>query len=113
MSSADRASQVAKEAKFWWERLGRMPITTAEIWDFARWRDDPACDAAFTRLEDQTPNTRGRFVVLPSPGGFSVIDTLTGEPAIFAKAQQTDISVEDANGIADILNLRNFRAEAN
>jgi hypothetical protein len=57
-----------------------------------------------------TPRSRGRYAVLPSPRGFAVIDTSAGKPAIFAKAEMVDIDVEDANEVAGILSLRDFRA---
>lgn len=103
-----RTSRAEREAKSWWEKLGQRSITTAEVRAFAAWRDDPANDAAYSKLEAQTPRRGGRYAVLPSPGGFAVIDTFTGEPADFAKVQQRGISVEDANDIADILNRRHF-----
>lgn len=103
-----RAARAEREAKAWWDKLGQSTITTTEVWAFARWRDDPANDAAYSKIEAQTPRTGGRYAVLPSPGGFSVIDTFTGEPATFGMAHQAAISVEDANEIADILNRRYF-----
>lgn len=106
MIDSDKTARARREARAWWDKLGRVPITTAEVWAFARWRDDPANDAAYSKLEAQTPRRGGRYAVLPSPGGFSVVDTFTGEPAVFATAPQEDISVEDANEIADILNHR-------
>jgi hypothetical protein len=104
-----RTSRAEREAKSWWEKLGQRSITTAEVRAFAAWRDDPANDAAYSKLEAETPRTGGRYAVLPSPGGFSVIDTFTGEPASFATARQVGISVEDANEIADVLNLRHAK----
>lgn len=101
-----RDARAAHEARFWWDKLGRRSITTAEVRAFAAWRDDPANDAAYSKLEAETPRTGGRYAVMPSPGGFRVVDTFTGEPAEFASAKQEGISVEDANEIADILNLR-------
>lgn len=103
-----RTAQANREAKAWWDKLGQKRITTAEVWAFARWRDDPVNDAAYSRLEEQTPRTGGRYAVLPSAGGFSVIDTFTGEPGAFANAQQVDIAIEDANEVADILNRRHL-----
>jgi hypothetical protein len=103
-----RPTRAEREAKSWWDKLGQKRVTTADVWAFGAWRDDPANDAAYSKLETETPRRGGRYAVLPSPGGFSVIDTFTGEPATFARAEQKGISVEDANGIADILNLRHF-----
>jgi hypothetical protein len=102
--------KAAKEAKAWRDRLSQKSITTDELRAFQAWLDDRANDAAYFELERTTPRSRGRYAVLPSPRGFAVIDTFAGKPAIFAKAEMVDIDVEDANEVAGILSLRDFRA---
>lgn len=103
-----RTGRADQEVKSWWDKLGQRSITTAEVRAFAARRDDPANDAAYSKLEAETPRSGRRYAVLPSPGGFSVIDTFTGEPATFAKARHTGVSVEDANEITDIFNRRHL-----
>jgi hypothetical protein len=103
-------SKAALEAKAWWDRLGQRSITTAEVRAFQTWLDEPENDTAYCELERKTPHSRRRYAVLPSPRGFAVIDTATGTPAIFADAPMVDLDVEDANDIAGILSLREFRA---
>jgi hypothetical protein len=93
------------EAAAWFERLGH-PVTTADLRAFWSWRDDPVHDAAYRRVEREGMRSRGRFVVAPDPHGFSVIDTWTGEPAAFAKAEQTGIAEQDADDICELLNRR-------
>jgi hypothetical protein len=93
------------EAAAWFERLGH-PVTTADLREFACWRDDPTNDAAYQAVEREGLRLRGRFLAIPDPAGFSVIDSWTGEPATFANAQHTGISKEDAGDLCDLLNRR-------
>lgn len=100
------------EAAAWIAKLSQPKITTAELNEFTAWRDDPANDAAYRRVELDTERQRpqrGRFIFRPDPTGFSVIDTWTGDPAVFAAIPQTGISEEDARDIAELLNRRAIR----
>ena len=106
---AKRKSDPEAEARDWFERLGRTKITTAEVYAFDEWRSKAANDAAYTRLERETPQSWGRFLVQPSPGGFAVIDAATGAPAMFANATMTALLVEDANDVARLLCGRSGR----
>ncbi|HEX3365373.1 hypothetical protein [Phenylobacterium sp.] len=101
--SAARLPKAEAEARDWFERLGRTSITTAELYAFRDWRDNEANDAAYTRLERETPMNWGRFLVQPSANGFAVVDSHTGEPASFAKTTMIDLDVEDANDVARLL----------
>jgi hypothetical protein len=47
-----------------------------------------------------------RFAVRPGPQGFCVYDIWTGEPAVIAMTPQTELSREDADHTADLLNKR-------
>jgi hypothetical protein len=109
MPNRSGTNRAVKEAKAWWDRLGQKSITTSELYAFRDWRQDPENDAAYTKFERRTPRRHGRYAVLPSPGGFAVIDTFTGEPAEFANARLADIDVEDANDLAEILSRRHFQ----
>lgn len=94
------------EAKAWLERLGKKRITTSELYQFRDWRDDPINDAAYSTVEKEWARARGRFVMLPAGSGFDVIDSWTGEPAIFANAKMSGISEEDADDVLELLNGR-------
>ena len=97
------------EAEAWIAKLSRTSITSAELQEFSVWRDDSANDAAYRRAEleaERQRPQRGRFVVRPDGTGFSVIDTCTGDLAVFATVLQTGISEEDAREIAEVLNRR-------
>lgn len=85
---------------------GRLPITTAELWDFHAWRCTPANEAAYLEVERAELRRRSRFAPQPDPEGFSVIDRRTGEPATFANTRYAGISEEDADAICDVLNRR-------
>lgn len=100
------------EASAWFERLGRLPITTAELREFWTWRGDPVNRAAYQVVEKAGLRTRGRFVALPDPRGCSVIDTHTGEPATFANTPVVGVSQEDADDICEILNRRGAQPDA-
>ena len=107
--SAARLPKAEAEARDWFERLGRTSITTAELYAFRDWRDTEANDAAYTRLERETPMSWGRYLVQPSAKGFAVIDGGRGEPATFANALMIDLDVEDANDVARLLASRDGR----
>ena len=47
-----------------------------------------------------------RFVTRQDDGGYRVIDTLTGEPAVIAMMPQTGLSEPDARHTANLLNQR-------
>jgi hypothetical protein len=97
------------EAAAWFERLGH-PITTDDLRAFCNWREDPAHDAAYRAVERDGMRLRGRFVAIPDPRGFSVIDTWTGDPATFANARYTGIAKQDADDICELLNRRASQA---
>ena len=100
------------EAAAWIAKLSQRSVTTAELYEFQAWRDEPANDAAYRRAELESERQRpqrGRFVFRPDATGFSVIDTWTGDPAEFATRPQTGISEDDAREIAEVLNRRNIR----
>ena len=97
------------EAAAWFATLSRLPISTAELWDFHAWRRQPTNRAAYLEVERAELRRRSRFAPQPDPEGFSVIDKLTGEPATFAKARYAGISEEDADAICDVLNRRSLR----
>jgi hypothetical protein len=99
------------EAAAWIAKLSRPRITTAELHEFSVWRADPANDAAYRAVEQTVRRRDGRFVVQPDPTGFSVIDTWTGDPAVFAAIPQAGISEEDARDIAELLNRRAIRTD--
>lgn len=102
------------EAAAWIAKLSQRSVTTAELYEFQAWRDDPANDAAYRRAELESERLRpqrGRFVFRPDATGFSVIDTWTGDPAEFATVPQTGISEEDARDIAELLNRRAIRGD--
>lgn len=71
---ADRV-RASRAAKAWWRKLGGPSITTAEVWAFGDWRADAVNEAAYSRLDQMAPRRGSRQAVLPSPGGFSVVDT--------------------------------------
>lgn len=100
------------EAAAWFERLGHRQITTAELHEFWTWRDDPANKAAYRAVEKAGMRLRGRFVPIPDPHGFSVIETWTGEPATFANVRPRGVSQEDADYICDVLNRRFSQTDA-
>jgi hypothetical protein len=100
-----RSRDPKTEAAAWFERLGH-PVTTADLRAFASWRDDPTNDAAYRVVEREGMRLRGRFLAVPDPAGFGVIDSWTGERAIFANAQHTGISKENAGDLCDLLNRR-------
>lgn len=102
--------RATREAKDWWQRLSKTKITTAEVYAFRDWRDNPLNDAAYERLQRETPRSCGRYAVQPSPDGFAVIDTATGNPATFANASMVDIEVEEANEVATFLARRDSRS---
>lgn len=110
MPRLTRSERAKHEAKAWLARLSRTSITTKELYDFRDWMDDPVNDDAYFELERNTPRSRGRFAVLPSANGFAVIDSTNGQPATFANAAMTDIEIDDANKVAEILSMRDFRA---
>ena len=97
------------EATAWFATLSRLPISTAELWDFQAWQRKPANKAAYLEVERAELRRRSRFAPQPDPGGFSVIDQLTGEPATFANTRHAGISEEDADAICDVLNRRALR----
>jgi hypothetical protein len=66
-----------REAREWFQRLGRARVTTAEVGAFSRWRDDPANDAAYTALELGLEGG-ARYVVRPMTERYRVIDQWTG-----------------------------------
>jgi hypothetical protein len=101
--------QAMHEAKAWLQRLGKKSITTAELYEFTGWRDDPANDAAYSVVEKDWMRSRGRFVMLPASSGFDVIDSWTGEPATFANAPMSGLSEEDADAVVELLNTRTRR----
>jgi hypothetical protein len=107
--SAARLPKAEAEAQDWFERLGRTSITTAEVYAFRDWRDNEANDAAYTRLERETPMNWGRYLVQPSAKGFAVIDGSRGELATFANGLMIDLDVEDANDVARLLAGRDGR----
>ncbi|HEY0438258.1 MAG TPA: hypothetical protein VGC92_16570 [Phenylobacterium sp.] len=47
-----------------------------------------------------------RFAVRPDRQGFSVFDVWTGEPAVIAMTPQTELSRQDADHTAELLNKR-------
>jgi hypothetical protein len=87
-------------------RLGRRSITTAELREFSRWRDNAANDAAYSALEAAAERIRGRFVAQPDANGFCVSDTWTAEPVVFAGATMVGVGERDACDVADLLNRR-------
>ena len=91
-------------------RLGRNRVTTAEVWEFARWRDDPVNDAAYTALEACYLDAR-RYVVQPGTKGFRVVDIWTGQPAVIALTPQEGISEAEARQIAALLNRRSAKGD--
>lgn len=99
------------EAAAWFERLGHA-VTTGDLREFWSWREDPAHDAAYRDVEREGLRLRGRFVAIPDPRGFSVIDTWTGDPAAFANTQPTGISKVDAEDLCDLLNRRAVAPDA-
>lgn len=105
MSDRTRATD---EAKAWFASLSRKSITTNELDEFFDWRRDPVNASAYRAIERTRARTRGRFVVQPDPGGFCVIDTWTGEPAVFARAPQVGVTEEDARDVAEVLNRRHW-----
>ncbi|WP_372784671.1 hypothetical protein [Phenylobacterium sp.] len=94
------------EAAVWFATLSRLPISTAELWDFHAWRRRPANKAAYLEVERAELRRPSRFAPQPDPEGFRVIDKLTGEPATFANTRYAGISEEDADAICDVLNRR-------
>lgn len=107
--SAARISKAETEARDWFERLSRTSITTTEVYAFHDWRDKEANDAAYTKLERETPQNWGRFLVQPSANGFAVVNSGTREPATFANTAMIDLDVEDANDVARLLAGREGR----
>lgn len=93
------------EAEAWFERLGHA-ISHDNLRQFFSWRETPAHDAAYLDVERDRFRVRGRFVVTPDAAGHSVIDTWTGEPAMFANVQMTGVSAADAEAVREILNRR-------
>lgn len=110
MTMRREKARAAREAMDWWQRLSKTKITTAEVYAFRDWRDNPLNDAAYERLQRETPRSCGRYAVQPSPGGFAVIDTAIGDPAKFANASMVDIEVEEANEVAMFLARRDSRS---
>jgi hypothetical protein len=66
-----------QEAREWFDKLGRSAVTTADVWAFARWRDVPENDAAYTALELGLEET-SRYTVRPMVERYKVIDRWTG-----------------------------------
>lgn len=92
-----------REARAWFEKLGQPKVTTAEVDAFARWRDDPANDAAYGALELGLEGGR-RFVVQPMVEQYRVVDAWTGETAALHGAPQTELSGKAARRAAAELN---------
>ena len=101
-----------EEAATWFAKLSRRHVTLEDVKAFGMWRAAAANDAAYRMIEREGLRTRGRFVVLPDPQGFSVIDTWLREPATFANAQHTGVARADAEDICDLLNRRTVRGGA-
>ena len=99
-------SDPKEEAVAWFATLGRLPISTAELWEFHAWRRDPSNRDAYLEVERTELRRHSRFAPLPDSEGYSVIDRLAGEPATFANSRYAGISEEDAQAICDVLNRR-------
>jgi len=52
-----------------------------------------------------------RYVVRPDASGFSVVDLWTGERAVIAMTPQSEMSKEDADHTAEMLNTRARRGD--
>jgi len=100
------------QAAAWCAKLSRTSIDNDELRAFFAWRRDPRNAAAFATAAKARRRQTERFVVEPDPGGFSVIDVWTGEPADFANRSQAGISEDDADAIAEILNRRALSGRA-
>jgi hypothetical protein len=54
---------------------------------------------------------RDRYIVRPDASGFSVVDLWTGERAVIAMTPQGEMSKEDADHTAEMLNTRARRGD--
>ena len=99
------------EAAAWIAKLSALSITTEALREFGAWRSDPANAAAYRTIRGSAGRLRGRFLAQPDATAFCVIDTLTGDPAVFATVPQTGVSEEDAWDIAEVLNRRAVRGD--
>ncbi|HEY3949608.1 hypothetical protein [Phenylobacterium sp.] len=52
-----------------------------------------------------------RYIVRPDPSGFSVVDLWTGERAVIASVTQSELSRQDAEHTAEMLNKRARRGD--
>lgn len=68
--------------------------------------DAPGRKAAADRGAKLSRGRVDRFVVRPETERFKVIDIWTGETAVIAMTAQDDMSEEDANHTAQLLNRR-------
>jgi hypothetical protein len=59
-----------------------------------------------SEAEQGAPKMTDRYIIRPDPSGFSVIDMWTGERAIIASTPQSEMSKEDADHTAAMLNTR-------
>jgi hypothetical protein len=60
-------------------------------------------------MED-SPKTN-RYIIRPDASGFSVIDVWTGERAVIAMTPQSEMSKQDAEHTAQMLNTRAQRGD--
>lgn len=96
------------EARAWFEKLGTSPITTADVRAFARWRDDPANDAAYTALElglEEQP----RYVVRPMTEQYHVVDQWTGQTVTNNGKRLADLDKGAARRVAAQMNAKRKR----
>jgi hypothetical protein len=52
-----------------------------------------------------------RYIVRPDASGFSIVDLWTGELAVIAMTAQSEMSKEDADHTAEMLNTRARRGD--